>query len=187
MPEAHPPPDESLPPDPHPDRRRFVAWLSIVLGAMASCAVGIPIVGYLFAPLIQRKPDRWVRLGPAGRFRDGATQVVDFSHPYTQPWDGMVARTAAYVRREGDDFRVFSVHCAHLGCPVTWFPESGLFMCPCHGGVYYQDGRRASGPPPRGLFRYRHRVRAGQLEILAGHMPLLHDPPEDEPAGGGRT
>ena len=26
---------------------------------------------------------------------------------------------------------VFAMNCTHLGCPVTWFPQSGLFMCPC--------------------------------------------------------
>ena len=31
-------------------------------------------------------------------------------------------------------------------------------MCPCHGGVYYADGARASGPPERGLFEYEYKV-----------------------------
>ncbi len=64
---------------------------------------------------------------------------------------------AFYVRYEGREdketdetkghkFLVFAVNCAHLGCPVAWFPQSGLFMCPCHGGVYYANGERASGP-----------------------------------------
>ena len=76
-------------------------------------------------------------------------------------------------------FLVLAVNCAHLGCPVEWFQESGLFMCPCHGGVYYANGERASGPPPRGLFRCVYRVtRAGgtlQLEIQAPHYPTLQD------------
>ena len=57
-------------------------------------------------------------------------------------------------------FQVFAINCAHLGCPVRWFPQSGLFMCPCHGGAYYADGSRASGPPERGLFEYRLQDRA---------------------------
>ena len=52
-------------------------------------------------------------------------------------------------------------------------------MCPCHGGVYYANGERASGPPPRGLFRCVYRVkRAGealQLEVRAPHYPTLQD------------
>jgi hypothetical protein len=50
---------------------------------------------------------------------------------------------------------------------------SGLFLCPCHGGAYYADGSRASGPPPRGLFQYEHKVDSGRLWIRAGMMPTL--------------
>jgi Rieske Fe-S protein len=44
-------------------------------------------------------------------------------------------------------------------------------MCPCHGGVYYQDGSRASGPPERGLFEYTYKIDGGKLLIRAGEMP----------------
>jgi menaquinol-cytochrome c reductase iron-sulfur subunit len=75
------------------------------------------------------------------------------------------------VRRiAGDQFQVFAVNCAHLGCPVRWFPQSGLFMCPCHGGAYYRDGSRASGPPERGLFEYPHKVENGLVTIQAGEL-----------------
>jgi Rieske Fe-S protein len=72
---------------------------------------------------------------------------------------------------EGDKFQVFAINCAHLGCPVRWFPQSGLFMCPCHGGAYYSDGARASGPPERGLFEYPFKIVGGKLHIQAGEMP----------------
>lgn len=88
------------------------------------------------------------------------------------PTDGKTVETACWVRRiEGDRFQVFAVNCAHLGCPVRWFPQSGLFMCPCHGGAYYRDGSRASGPPERGLFEYPYKVANGLITIQAGEMP----------------
>ena len=98
----------------------------------------------------------------------------------SQPWDGMTANTGVYVRSLGPvdgkaQFLVFAVNCAHLGCPVSWFAESGLFMCPCHGGIYYADGARASGPPPRGLYQCVWRVEDGKLEIQAPHYPSLQD------------
>jgi len=46
-------------------------------------------------------------------------------------------------------------------------------MCPCHGGAYYADGSRASGPPERGLFEYDHKIEGGNLMISAGKMPTL--------------
>ncbi len=89
-------------------------------------------------------------------------------------WDGETDDIPCWVRRvQGETFQVFAINCAHLGCPVRWFPQSGLFMCPCHGGVYYQDGSRASGPPPRGLFEYAYKVENGHLMIEAGQLPTL--------------
>ena len=49
-------------------------------------------------------------------------------------------------------------------------------MCPCHGGVYYQDGSRASGPPERGLFQYDYKIEGGKLFIKAGEMPTPGQP-----------
>jgi Rieske Fe-S protein len=49
-------------------------------------------------------------------------------------------------------------------------------MCPCHGGVYYPDGSRASGPPERGLFEYRYKIEQGKLLIDAGQMPTTGAP-----------
>ncbi len=90
------------------------------------------------------------------------------------PWSGVTARTAAWLRREADDrFIAFAINCTHLGCPVRWLPDADLFMCPCHGGVFYGDGRVASGPPGRPLARYEVRVRGGVVEILASPLPIV--------------
>jgi hypothetical protein len=33
--------------------------------------------------------------------------------------------TASWVRHiVGDQFQVFAINCAHLGCPVRWFAQS---------------------------------------------------------------
>ena len=81
--------------------------------------------------------------------------------------------TAAWLRRlDSGGFVAFAVNCAHLGCPVRWLAKANLFMCPCHGGVYYADGSVAAGPPPHGLFQYPVRVHDGQVEILASAVPI---------------
>jgi Rieske Fe-S protein len=164
--------------DARPVRRTFFQWVTAGLGAIATMLLGIPFVGYLLTT--RKEPVIWVPLGKVADFPAGETRMVTFDNPIRQPWDGMVAHTGVYVRYEGKDgvqdkFLVLAVNCAHLGCPVSWFPQSGLFMCPCHGGVYYANGDRASGPPPRGLFPYTWRVRDGKLEVQAPHYPTLHD------------
>ena len=176
------------PPQPCPARRSFLGWLTYGLGAVAAAAVGIPFIGYLFGA--RKARSLWLPLGPVTDFPQDKTCVVNFDNPIRQPWDGMVAHTGVFVRYEGRDeqesdetkahkFLVLAVNCAHLGCPVEWFAESGLFMCPCHGGVYYANGERASGPPPRGLYpcAYRVTTRGGValLEVQAPHFPTLQN------------
>jgi Rieske Fe-S protein len=54
---------------------------------------------------------------------------------------------------------VMSNHCAHLGCPVRWFPDRKEMLCPCHGGIYDINGGLKAGPPPQGLYYYAFEIR----------------------------
>jgi Rieske Fe-S protein len=170
---------EGNPQVPNPGRRWFFRWLTYLTGAAATLVLAVPLVGYFISYRRQRPP--WIKLGPIADFPQNVTRMITFDNPLKQPWDGMVAHTGVYVRylgaddRQQDQFLVLAVNCTHLGCPVEWFEGSGLFMCPCHGGVYYENGEHASGPPPRGLYHYVWRVRDGQLEVQAPHFPTLHD------------
>jgi len=156
-------------------RRGFFMKLGIVFNALAASVVAVPIVGVLFSSITRGRANgylSWVPLGQVSEFPEGETRLATFQNPYVMPTDGKTADTACWVRRvAGEQFQVFAVNCAHLGCPVRWFPQSGLFMCPCHGGAYYRDGSRASGPPERGLFEYPYKVENGLVTIQAGELP----------------
>ena len=156
-------------------RRTLLMKIGILLNGLVAVAIATPVVGYLLGP-VRRKGgyNSWIELGPLTSYPAGQTRMATYRNPYTQSWDGETANIACWVRHtEGDHFQVFAVNCAHLGCPVRWFPQSELFMCPCHGGVYYADGARASGPPERGLFEYQYKIEGGKLLIDAGQMPTL--------------
>ena len=58
------------------------------------------------------------------------------------------------VVRQRSGFRAFSAACTHLGCLVTWDPDKGEFLCPCHAAVFDKDGGVVSGPPPSALPEY---------------------------------
>ncbi len=151
--------------------------LGIALNTVAAALMAIPIFGYVFSSLRHKGRQAWVSLGPLTDFPEGETRLATYTNPFVVPWDGPTARLPCWVRRlPGDKFQVFAINCTHLGCPVRWFPESTLFMCPCHGGVYYEDGARASGPPPRGLFEYQYKIKGGKLWILGGQLPTLSQP-----------
>jgi quinol---cytochrome c reductase iron-sulfur subunit, bacillus type len=163
-----------------PTRRRIFFMVGTILNAAAAFAIGIPVLRYLFSPKIrERRPgyDSWVPLGPVSTFPTGETRFATFRNPVQETSDGDTAKVSCWVRNiDGRQFQIFAINCAHLGCPVRWFPQSNLFMCPCHGGAYYADGARASGPPERGLFEYRYKIEGDTLYIEAGQMPTPGSP-----------
>ena len=170
-------------------RRTFLMNVGIAINALVALALATPVVAYVLGPVIRRKDYLdWVSLGDVGDFKPGETTLVTFRNPFRDPWDGDTANVPAYVRcSEPGKYTVFAINCAHLGCPVRWFSESQLFMCPCHGGVYYADGSRASGPPERGLFTYEIKVEGGKLMIHAGQLPTLRNRASASPCPGAQT
>jgi Rieske Fe-S protein len=164
-------------------RRTFLMKVGIALNAAVALAIATPVVAYILGPVTKRKEYlTWVDIGDTSSFVPGETRLVTFRNPFNNSWDGDTANVPAYVRSAGSgQYTVFAVNCAHLGCPVRWFSESQLFMCPCHGGVYYADGSRASGPPERGLFTYDTKIENGKLLINAGQMPTLSNRASNAP------
>ena len=157
-------------------RRAFLFKLSVMLNAAVGAVLAVPLVGYLLGPALKKgsATGAWIVLGGIDDFPVGETRLADFRSPVATFDDGDTAKVACWVRRIADrQFQVFAVNCAHLGCPVRWFAQSKLFLCPCHGGAYYEDGSRASGPPERGLFEYRYQLLGNSLMIHAGDMPTL--------------
>jgi Rieske Fe-S protein len=156
-------------------RRGFLMKLGILFNGFAAMVLAVPVVGFLLSSVTRGRANgylSWVPLGRIDEFPEGETRLATFRNPNVMPTDGKTVDTACWVRRvAGEKFQVFAINCAHLGCPVRWFPQSGLFMCPCHGGAYYRDGARASGPPERGLFEYPYKVENGLVTIQAGELP----------------
>jgi menaquinol-cytochrome c reductase iron-sulfur subunit len=154
-------------------RRQFLVRLSIGLGAVGTALAAMPVVGFLLSPLVKKPPETWRAVGAVDNFEVGKTAEISFLDASPLPWAGVTAQTAAWLRRDSEqDFVAFAVNCTHLGCPVRWLSEADLFMCPCHGGVYYNDGTVAAGPPPRSLTQYPVRIRNGQVEIQTSPLPI---------------
>lgn len=167
-------------------RRTALMKLGILLNSAIAAVFAVPVVGYLLSAVVRKKDyATWITLGPLSQFPAGQTRLASYKNPISRPWDGETADIPCWVRSiDARNFQVFAIDCAHLGCPVRWFPQSQLFMCPCHGGVYYADGSRAAGPPERGLFQYAHKIEDGQLMIKAGELPTLATVSKLERGGG---
>jgi menaquinol-cytochrome c reductase iron-sulfur subunit len=171
-------------------RRAMLVKLGLLLNGIVGVVLAVPIVRYLVSPVTRERQigyESWLSLGGLEQFPAGQTRLATYRNPAVNAWDGETADIACWVRNVDDqNFQVFAIKRAHLGCPVRWFAQSSLFMCPCHGGAYYQDGSRASGPPERGLFQYHYKIEDGKLLIKAGEMPTPGQPVANK-AGGKPT
>ena len=143
-------------------RRKLLMKMGILFNGIVAAVLAVPIFVTFCLPWradVSKAFESWLPLGELNQFPAGQTRFATYRNPVVNPWDGKTADIACWVRNvDGQNFQVFAINCAHLGCPVRWFPQSSLFMCPCHGGAYYQDGSRASGPPERGLFEYHYKI-----------------------------
>lgn len=154
-------------------RRSFLIKLSLWLSALPATLVAVPILSALLGPLLEKQTQKWRSVGTLNEFPVGTTKLVSFINADPLPWAGTTAKSAAWLRRESEgSFVAFSANCTHLGCPVRWEEKAGLFMCPCHGGVYYKNGDVAAGPPPKALVRYQVRINKNEVEIKTAPLPI---------------
>ncbi|HZI68457.1 MAG TPA: Rieske 2Fe-2S domain-containing protein [Hanamia sp.] len=154
-------------------RRKFFVKLSLSLAGISAAVAAIPVLSALLAPLLEKVPREWRTVGNVNDFEIGSTKLVQFVNADPKPYAGVTAKSAAWVRRnEKNQFIAFAINCTHLGCPVRWEKNAQLFMCPCHGGVYYSDGTVAAGPPPRPLTKYEVRISNDKVQIKTAPIPL---------------
>jgi menaquinol-cytochrome c reductase iron-sulfur subunit len=155
------------------NRRAFLNRLSLILSGLIGLVLSVPILAYLLTPLIRREPGVWLDVGSVDQFRIGETVPVAIEDPSPLPWAGQTAKTSVWLRRNSqDEVTAFAVNCTHLACPVNWQAQAEIFLCPCHGGVFYGDGRVAAGPPPRPLPQYDVRVQDGSVQVLTRPVPI---------------
>jgi menaquinol-cytochrome c reductase iron-sulfur subunit len=151
-------------------RAAFIVGGQAIAGA-ATVVVLLPVVGFAVAPIFDRPKERWEAVGSPDDFTaDTYRQAV-----ITQVEDvGDSGKTTVYIRKaipeepfneEEGTFVAISTRCAHLGCPVRYFPSAGNFICPCHGGVYDFEGKVIGGPPVRPLDRFQTRISGEQVEV----------------------
>ena len=156
-------------------RRKFFLKISLGLAGVGAAAAAVPVVSALVAPLLEKKDEQWRTVGKADDFQIGTTNLVTFTNADPKAYAGVTAKSGAWLRRnDQSNFIAFAANCTHLGCPVRWEKDAHLFMCPCHGGVYYADGTVAGGPPPFPLTRYECRVLNNEVQIKTAPIPITH-------------
>lgn len=146
-------------------RRAFLKFLLILTNGCLAALVGVPVLGYIVAPIARKREAMWVELGPADDIKPGPPVRRRIRYLAAEGFSKRLHNEIVWVTRNEDEFIVFSSVCPHLGCNVNWNPEAGEYACPCHDGKFSADGSRLSGPPPRGLRRHPARVEDGRVMV----------------------
>src|SRR5437899_11448390 len=100
-------------------RRRFFEKLSIALVGLCTAIVGVPLVGFIVAPLFRKIPREWVTIGKPDDFQIGKTVAVTVTDPSQLTWAGVTAKSGVGLRLVTDDsFIAFQAHLTHYGYPA---------------------------------------------------------------------
>jgi menaquinol-cytochrome c reductase iron-sulfur subunit len=149
-------------------RRSFVAWVVSILGGIVAAIIGLPAIGYLLSPSLrdQGTADEWVPLGNVDDLETNVPKLFSFTRTKQVGWERTAQSYGIYVVRKADgSVDVFSNVCTHLSCRVTWREDLDYYLCPCHDGHFALDGSIISGPQPRPLDEFEHRIEDGTLMI----------------------
>ena len=165
-------------PQGNPSRRDWLFSAGVALNVIAGVALAIPLVGFVFSSFAEKKDPRdWISLGPLDHFPEKTTRIATYRNPYTRPWDGETAEIPCWVRRIRrkaiSDLR-HQLYPSRLSGALV----SGIWLVPVplSRRRFLEDGSRAAGPPPRGLFQYDYKVEKDQLWVKGGEMPTLSNP-----------
>src|SRR5207253_6630412 len=123
---------------PSQDRRSFLRWATIGLGALFTALLGIPVVTYLIDPRNRKalpsgyRPVDGINLEEVARSEapmQGVIRDVRVDGWTLHPSDVLGRVWVVKDAQAQDGFRVFTTICPHLGCSVNL--EGDRFACPC--------------------------------------------------------
>lgn len=117
-------------------RRQFLLNLGMWGGLIASYGTG---AFFAFRYLVPRKK--------SGRLRKIFVATVSEVKPGKSIKFQLPDGNEALILRLGEKFLALSNTCPHLGCKVKWRGQEHDFFCPCHNGVFNENGVAIEGPP----------------------------------------
>jgi Rieske Fe-S protein len=144
------------------ERRSFLRWAIHGMGALFAAVLGIPALTYLADARHRKAPNREFRPVQGIKLNelvDGVPKQGTILDVRTDAWtlhpNDVVGRV--WVIKKGNNLKVFTTICPHLGCSINADPGTPCpgFTCPCHGGKFHLDGALdnavANNPAPRGM------------------------------------
>lgn len=116
------------------------------------------IIGYAFSAFRFIFPN--ILYEPPTSFKIGKPEQYKLNSPI------FIKERNIFVFYDSKGIYSISSICTHLGCNVGWKPDQERFECPCHGSIFFKDGKVKEGPAPRSLEWYAIELKAdGDLVV----------------------
>lgn len=156
-----------MPSSPHMSRREFVSIVTAAAGTVMGALIGIPAIGYLIAPALQKvSADAWIPAGSLESYPVGVPTLFNFNRTTVNGWVTTVNSFGVYIiKQEDGTILALSNICTHLSCRVNWTPDAGAYICPCHDAHFDINGGIIKGPQPRALDTYETKIEENNLFI----------------------
>lgn len=146
-------------------RRKMMGLTVGVINLGLIGAIVGPMVGFAIAPLNNKRKQRWVELMDESLIAPGEVKEVNYSMRVVDGYHEIEQKYTVFLRRGEQDLICLDPACTHLGCRVKFQTDQHKFICPCHGGVFDDQGNNKSGPPPKPLERYPVKIENGKIWI----------------------
>jgi Rieske Fe-S protein len=148
-------------------RRRFLSSITNGILSVIGGTLAVLGGGAVFSSTVRRQ-EEWIPASGLHELPDNEPTAVTLSVVRLDGYrDALERRTIFLVKHGESDVAAFDSRCTHLGCLVGWDPQSQLFKCPCHGGVFDRSGAVMDGPPPEPLAKIATRVEGDRVLVQA--------------------
>lgn len=169
-------PKQNRPPDPPQEdpkdlsRRQFLDKSIKAITLFFGVSLGVPAIAYTISPALQQRTESWVKLGRTSQVEIGTPTLFTVTIDKTVGWTSAEISSSYFVyTADGENFKVMSSICPHVGCRTTWHSEGGYILCPCHDGRFDVEGNVISGPSPRALDQVAFRIdETGNILVDGG-------------------
>lgn len=137
-----------------PARRRLLE-LFVGGGVLTSITSFLyPVVRYLIPPAVSDLGMDEVIAAKVGDLKPNTGKIFRFG-----------SKPGLLLLNAQGEYKALAGTCTHLSCTVQYRGDLQQVWCACHNGIYGQDGRNISGPPPRPLEEFQVLVRGDEILV----------------------
>jgi nitrite reductase/ring-hydroxylating ferredoxin subunit len=146
------------------ERRSLLGIVVALIASAITAVLGVTIGRFTIAPALSTGDlSEWADVGPLGEITEGAPVKRNVVVSQDAGWGRFNSQRLVWINRKGDDIKVYSAVCPHLGCTIN--QTANGFICPCHGSAWNQEGEKLGGPAPRSMDLLEHRIEGDTLKV----------------------